>query len=242
MTSAVMAAREYTPRGELWAGVRDTVPLLVGALPFGLIFGATSVLGGVSPLATMALSLVVFAGSSQFIGARLFINGVSLPVIWITTLIVNLRHALYSATLAPGYRSLSQRWLLPLGFFLTDETFAIVAQYEAQHPESPYRHWYQLGSSLAMYSNWNLWTLAGILIGASVQGLGELGLDFAMVVTFIGIVVPLITSRAMLACAVSAGVAALIAYPLPNNLYLMIAALVGIGVGVWVERARDDRQ
>ncbi len=224
------------------AGFRDTLPLMIGALPFGLIFGATSVLGGLSPLAVIALSTLVFAGSSQFIGARLYNTGASLVVIWVTTFVVNVRHALYSATLAPGYKHLGQKWLIPLGFFLTDETFAIVASYEAKHPDSPYRHWYQLGSSLGMYGNWNLWTIAGIVAGTSVQGLGSLGLDFAMVVTFTGIVVPLVINRPMLACALAAGVTALITYPLPNNLYLMAAAIVGIAAGVIVERMTFKRK
>lgn len=238
--TAVIAdgTRIYTPRSEMIAGLRDTLPLMLGAVPFGLIFGATSVLGGLSPLAVVALSVIVFAGSSQFIGARLFINGVALPVIWLTTFMVNVRHALYSATLAPGYKHLGQRWLLPLAFFLTDETFAVVVSYESRHPDSPYRHWYQMGSSLGMYVNWVLWTVAGIVTGTSVQGLGNLGLDFAMVVTFIGIVVPLITTRAMLACAAAAAVTALLTYSLPNNLYLMAAALVGIAAGVLADNRK----
>lgn len=237
MTSvSAVSARVYTPRTEIIAGARDTLPLLLGAVPFGLIFGATSVLGGLSPLAIITMSLLVFAGSSQFIGARLFINAVSLPIIWLTTFVVNVRHALYSATLAPGYKHLSQRWLLPLAFFLTDETFAVVATYEARFPDSPHRHWYQVGSSLAMYINWNLWTIIGIVAGTSVQGMGNLGLDFALVVTFIGIVVPLITTRAMLICAAAAGLTALLTYPLPNNLYLMASALVGIAAGVIAEQ------
>jgi predicted branched-subunit amino acid permease len=121
---------------------------------------------------------------------------------------------------------------------LTDETFAIVVGYEAKHPDSPYRHWYQAGSSVGMYLNWNFWTIVGIIAGTSVQGLGSLGLDFAMVVTFIGIVVPLVVNRPMLACALAAGVTALLTYSLPNNLYLIASAIVGIAAGVMVERMK----
>jgi 4-azaleucine resistance transporter AzlC len=234
---------QYTPRGEWLAGVRDTLPLMLGAAPFGLIFGASAIIGGLSPLATALMSALVFAGSSQFIGARLYTAAAPIPVIILTTFVVNLRHALYSATLGPAYRRLKPAWLAALAFFLTDETFAVVVSYEQRHPSSPYRHLYQMGSSIAMYLNWNLWTWVGIVAGTSLEGIARLGLDFAMVVTFIGIVVPLVVNRPLLASAMAAGVAALLTYSLPHNLYLMIAAFVGIAVGMYVEKQerRNDR-
>src|SRR5512141_81178 len=99
----------HTRRSELIAGIRDTLPLEVGGIPFAIIFGALAVNSGLSPAAAMGFSLFVYAGSSQLIGANLVSQAVSIPLIVFTTFIVNVRHALYSATLAPHMKHLSQR-------------------------------------------------------------------------------------------------------------------------------------
>jgi len=226
-----------TPRGAFLAGLRDTVPLLIGTAPFGLIYGALAISAELSAGATLAMSLFVFAGSSQFIAAGLWVGQAGIPVIVLTTLVVNLRHMLYSATLAPRYKDLPQRWLLPLGFWLTDETFAVVAARLSKDSAPQHLHWYQLGSSIAMYSNWFAWTVAGVLAGQiiSSEQAEALGFGFAMSVTFIGIVVPMLKTRPMLLAAVAAGLTALIAHPLPHRLGLIVAALVGVGVGMAAE-------
>lgn len=226
---------ELSRRAELWAGARDTFPLIVGAIPFGIIFGALGVTSGLSPAATMSMSLFVFAGSAQFIAAGLVAQSVSIPFIILTTFVVNLRHALYSATLAPHVRHLSQKWLLPLGFWLTDETFAVVVTRYNRGDHSPYKHWYQLGSSIAMYGNWQLCTLIGLIAGQSFRGIENLGLDFAMIVTFIGLVVPAVQTRPILVSVVVAGVVAVLAYPLENKIGLILAALCGVIAGVAAE-------
>ncbi len=222
----------YTPHREFLAGMKDTIPLIVGAMPFGIIFGALSLSAGLSTVTTMSLSLFVFAGSAQFIAAGLITQGASIGIIILTTFIVNLRHALYSASLAPYMKHLSQKWLLPLGFWLTDETYAVVIRRYPEDDESPYKQWYHLGSSLLMYTNWQLCTFIGIIAGQQLDNLKEFGLDFALVVTFIGIVVPLIVSRPMLMCTAVSGATAILARGLPNNLSLMVAALAGIAAGV----------
>ncbi len=218
-------------------GMKDTIPLILGAIPFGIIFGAIAVTGenALTPQGTMGMSLFVFAGSAQFIGAGLFIEGVGIPFIVLTTFVVNLRHALYSASLAPYMRHLPQRWLLPLGFWLTDETYAVVIRKYQTEKASEYRHWYYFGSALLMYLNWQLCTVIGIVAGQQLGDAGSWGLDFAMVATFVGITVPLIVNRPMLVCAVVASSTAILANGLPNKLGLMVASLLGIGAGVLAE-------
>ena len=107
-------------------GMRDTIPMLVGAVPFGIVYGTLAVSSGLSVAATLAMSLLVFAGSAQFVAASLVASGTGLTVILLTTLIINLRHMLYSASLLPFVRHLPQRWRIGLAFWLTDESFAVV--------------------------------------------------------------------------------------------------------------------
>jgi 4-azaleucine resistance transporter AzlC len=228
-----------TRRQEFIAGMQATIPLELGAIPFGIIFGALAVTGDrpLTPAAAMGMSAFVFAGSAQFIGVNLYAQGLALPFIVLTTFIVNLRHALYSASLAPYMKHLPQRWLLPLGFWLTDESYAIVIQRYSQPDASPYKHWFYFGSAVMMYVNWQLFTLVGILAGQiiSQEQAQSLGLDFSIVVTFIGIVVPLLVTRPMLLSALAAGITAVALDGLPNKMGLMIAALVGIAAGYIAE-------
>lgn len=228
---------------ELLSGMRDTIPMLIGTLPFGIVFGTLAISAGLSVSATLAMSLLVFAGSAQFIAASLVASGAGLVVILLTTLIVNLRHALYSASLLPYVRHLPQRWRAGLAFALTDESFAVVHRhYLLNNAPLVHQHWYFLGSCLAMYSVWFACTLVGVLLGQALPGMAGWGLDFAMVATFIGIVVPLLRTRPMLLAALAAGGVAVLAHGLPYQLGLLLAALVGIITGLlaeqWLSRKR----
>ena len=216
--------------------------MIVGAIPFGILFGALTVSAGLSLMAAMGMSLFVFAGSSQFVAATLLSQGASVAVIVVTTLIVNLRHALYSASLAPYVGHLPQRWLLPIGFFLTDETFAVVIKRFTRGEPAEHKRWYYLGSALAMYLNWQICTLIGIYAGSNLHGLSEWGLEFAMIVTFIGIVIPLITDRPMLITALVAVAVGLLARNLPNNFGLILASVISIAVGFTLETIAISRQ
>ena len=230
------AAPATTRRSEFWAGLKATLPLVVGAIPFGIIFGAVAVNSGISAWATAGLSAFVFAGSSQFVATGLVASGAGLAIIVLTTFVVNLRHGLYSVTLAPFMKHLPQRWLLLLGFTLTDETFLVVVDRYNQRDPSPYKHWYHLGSAVIMYSNWQLCTWIGIVAGQALPNPAGWGLDFALVVTFIGMLVPGLRSRPAVACALAAGAAAIVCASLPNKLGLIVATLAGVAAGMIAER------
>ena len=239
--STDMRAGGYPTRGqEFRAGMRATIPMVVGAIPFGVIFGAAAVSGDsgaptLSPAGALGMSAFVFAGSAQFIAAALIKDGLSVGLIVLTTFIVNLRHALYSASLAPHMKRLPHRWLLPLAFWLTDESYAVVIGRFNRDDGSPHKHWFYFGSAVFMYSNWQLCTVIGVVAGRTIANIESWGLEFAMVVTFIGIVVPLVVTRPMVVSVIVAGGAALVFNNAPNNLGLMIASLLGIVAGYLAE-------
>jgi 4-azaleucine resistance transporter AzlC len=235
---AALPAAGYTRRREFLAGMKATIPLIVGAIPFGIIFGAVAVNAGISSWGAAAMSAFVFAGSAQFVAAGLVASGAGLLIIIVTTFVVNLRHSLYAVTLAPFMHYLPQRWLLVLGFTLTDETFLVVIDRYRQNDASPYKHWYHLGSALFMYTNWQLCTWIGIFAGQALPNPASWGLDFALVVTFIGMLMPGLSSRPAVACAVAAGAASILCASLPNRLGLIVAALVGVAAGLTAERLR----
>lgn len=224
------------PVSPMLTGARDTVPMLVGAAPFGVIFGTLAIAANIPVWAVLAMSVLVFAGSSQFVAVSLIGAGAALPVIWLTTFVVNLRHALYSATMLPDARHLPARWRWALAFWLTDETFAVVEHRLRRQGMGEDGHWYWLGSSLAMYLNWVLWTMVGVVLGQSVPDLASYGLDFAMVATFAAIVAPQLRERPVLLAAIVAGVVAVLTRDWPYKLGLMLAALAGVLAGVAAER------
>ncbi|MCU0561014.1 MAG: AzlC family ABC transporter permease [Desulfobacterales bacterium] len=223
-------------REEFAAGVRDTLPLLLGALPFGLIYGALAVTSGLSAAAAIAMSALVFAGASQFIAVGLVAAHTPVAVIVATTFIVNLRHMLYSATLLPHLKLLPQRWRIPLAFWLTDETFAVTIRRYHRAEASACAHWYQLGSSLAMYLNWQLCCIAGMAVGERIPDAAGWGLDVAMPITFIGMIIPFVKTRPMGICVLTAGATALLTQGLPYQLGILVAALAGIAAGMTAER------
>lgn len=239
-------------RREFLTGARDIFPLIVGAIPFGIIFGTLAITSGLSPLATLAMSAIVFAGSSQFIAAGMIAAGSGWLLIVLTAFVVNLRHLLYAVSLVPYVKALPQKWKIPLAFWLTDEAYVVaIRRYETQESaqdrsqnQSPdnaqFKHWYYLGAALTMYVNWQLCTLMGITVGQLIPNAAEWGLDFAMSVTFIGMVIPYVKNKPMAAAVVVSGVAALAAYSLPHKLGLMVAALCGIAAGVVVEYLELD--
>ena len=240
--SAEHAGAARSRAQEFAVGLRDTLPLMMGSIAFGVIFGTLATSNGLSAWETMAMSLFVFSGSAQFIAILLLATHSGLGVVWFATLVLNLRHLLYAATLVDEVRHLSQAWRFPLAAFLTDETFAVMERrYRLARSANadmrprgggPNAHWYYIGSCIGMYVNWQFWTAMGIVASERFEELRHWGLEFAMVVSFIGIVMPLLNTRPYWAATIVAGVVAVVANPLPYKLGLMLGALAGIAVGL----------
>ena len=216
-----------------WDGVKAEIPLLIGVFPFGMIYGALALNAGLSTLASQMMSSLVFAGSAQFITTQLVSEAAPGFVIIFTIAVVNLRHMLYSASLAPYLKHLSTKWKILLSYLLTDEAYAPSILHYEKEGMKPYSHWFVLGAGLALWINWQISTALGIFLGSRIPN--NLQLDFALPLTFIAMVVPVLKKMPMVAAAVSAGIVALLANNLPFRLGLILAALVGIIVGTVLE-------
>jgi 4-azaleucine resistance transporter AzlC len=227
-----------TPQREFLAGMRDILPILLGVAPFGMIFGALSLTSGIPPLEAQAFSLFVFGGSAQFIAAGLIADGVPPLIIVFTILIVNLRHALYSASMAPHTQHLPIRWKVSLAWLLTDEAFAVTS-IRYRRTNLTHAHWYALGTGLTLWATWQSSTAIGILLGARIPQ--SLSLDFFLPLTFLALLTPTLTDRPTWAAALSAGFAAVVLFSLPFKLGLLLAVALGIGIGLAVEMLRPAR-
>ena len=218
---------------EFLNGIKGILPILLGVLPFGLIYGVSARSAGLPVIAAQAMSLIVFAGSAQFVTVQLMSAGVPVGIIILTACLLNLRHALYSASLAPYVKQLPRRWKMLLAYVLTDEAYAVTIIHYHQSEDGAYKHWYFLGTGLTLWFVWQISTAIGIVLGANVPA--SWSLDFALPLTFIALVIPSLRTRAEWIAAATAGVVAVLAAGLPLNLGLLVATLVGMAIGLSLE-------
>ncbi len=221
-------------------GLRAELPILIGVFPFGMIYGALAVNSGLSTTAAQMMSSIVFAGSAQFVTAQLVSEGAPAFVMILTIAVVNLRHMLYSASLAPYLKDLSLKWKVLLSYLLTDEAYAPSILYYEKEGLAKYKYWFLFGAGISLWLNWQVSTAIGVFLGASIPD--DLSLDFALPLTFIAMIVPVMKKQPVIAAAVSAGLTALLAYSLPYKLGLILAALVGILVGMLLEQRESAKE
>lgn len=239
---------------EFFAGIRAELPIMLGVFPFGMIYGVLAVDAGLTPWEAMAMAIMVLAGSSLMVAMPLIKAGTPYLIVILTMAVVNMRHLLYSASIAPYLQHLRAAWKGLLAYLLTDEAYAVsvihyqetepevVARYEeaVQAGEKPLpvdqRHFFFLGAGLTLWVAWNLSSLAGILLGTVIPD--NLSLGFALSLTFIALMVPTLKDWAGVAAAISAGLVSILAVGLPYKLGLLVGALVGICVGMLVEEKK----
>jgi 4-azaleucine resistance transporter AzlC len=233
------AAEVPTRRAEFVAGVRAQLPLLLGVTPFGLAYGAYAVKSGLSTGLAQAMSAVVFGGASQFVGVRQIAADVPGAVVVLTALLVNARHMLYSASLAPHVEHLGRRWRWLLAYLLTDEAYATsIAHYRAAG-DATHKHWFFFGTGLALWAGWQISTAAGVFVGAAVPD--GWSLDFALPLTFLAIIVPALRGRPALAAAAVAGVVAVVGFRWPYGTGLLAAMLAGMACGIGADAVLGKR-
>src|SRR3972149_492131 len=182
----------FSARAEFIAGLRDELPIVVGVVPFGMIYGALAVGAGMPPAVAQAASAIIFAGSAQFLTAQLVGIGAPAAVIIASAIIVNVRHLLYSASMAPYLRPLRPLWRWGLVYLLTDEAYAVaITRFRSQQARGLpmlHRQWYLLGAGLTLWISWQARTAVGGVVGR--RGPAWWGLDFALPLGFIALVMP----------------------------------------------------
>lgn len=230
--------QSYSHSQQFNRGVIDSIPLVLGGLPFGVIFGTLAMNAGFDIWQTIGMSSIVFAGSAQFVAVGMLAAGTSMGFIVGATIIINLRHLIYAASMLPHVKHLPQKWRIPLGFLLVDEVFAATYPRHLQNPKADNNHWHYLGVGVSFFVSWNIATVVGIFFGANVEGIGNWGLDFAMSATFIGMVMPHLVNKPMIAGVLTSAIVAVVTYSLPHKLGLVIASISGMAVGYLL----DSRQ
>ena len=221
-------------RSAFLAGVRAELPLLLGVAPFGMAYGAYAIERGLSSPLAIAMSTVVFGGASQLVATRLMTAGEAGIVVVLAVWLVNLRHMLYSASLAPYVAHLPMRWRAGIAYLLTDEAYAVSITNYRDGPQ-PHGHWYALGAGVALWVCWQVTSVLGVALGTAVPESWEL--EFALPLTFIALLVPALHDRPSVAAAVVAAAVAVVGFDWGYSAGLFAAALAGMAAGLVLERA-----
>jgi predicted branched-subunit amino acid permease len=222
-----------TPKEEFLAGSRQVAPVLIGTIPFGFVAGVAAIAAGMTALQGIALSVLSFSGIAQLIASQLIAVGSPIIVTVAAAFVVSLRFLMYSAALSPHLAHLPRRWRVLLAYVMTDQSFAAAVRHFSEPGDRGNRHWHFFGCAATLYVTWQAAVIAGVVAGASVPT--SWSLDFAVVLSFIALLVPAVRTRADLAAAIVAGGVALIAAGLPYRLSLVVASIAGIAAGMAIE-------
>jgi 4-azaleucine resistance transporter AzlC len=215
------------------SGLNAGWPICLGYLPIGMAFGVLAQKSGLTPLQIGLMSIIVFAGSSQFIAVSMLAGGASALAIITTTFVVNLRHVLMSSALAVYLRAAHRGLLALFAYGVTDESFAVNLPRFNAHTWSLPR---ALVVNHAANLTWFVSTVAGGIGGRFIPE-GALGIDYALVAMFICLLIYQIRKRIHLLTAVIAGLTAVgLALVVPGNTYIVIASIVAATVGVVIQR------
>lgn len=243
-------AQRSVVRTELLAGAKAVAPMLVAVVPFGLVAGATPATTGLGGGTSIGLSTIVFAGASQLAAADVLADGGSALVAVIAACTINLRMLLYSASLAPHLTHVPFGRRMLMAYGLTDQAYAIsITRWTGEAvrageggppPDLERRFPYYVGGAALLWVNWQICTIAGVLVGSAVPE--SLPLDFAVPLVFLVLLVPVITSRpAGMAAGIGGGAAVLAAEAGAGHLAILVGALAGIAAGALAEAALERR-
>lgn len=226
-----------TSKSSFRDGVVAGVPFVFIVAPFGMLFGVVAAGAGMSLIQTMAMTIVVIAGASQFTAVQLMTENAPVLITIAAALAVNLRMAMYSASLQPYFQQASLRDRMMIAFGNFDQSFALASlQFEnAPNMTTQERVRFFFGAVAIIASTWVTATFVGAAFGAVILP-EDLPLDFAMPIMFLAIVSPMLKSAAHLAAAATSIIVALALVGLPSGIGLIFAGLAAMAVGAEVER------
>jgi len=236
--------RNSSKNKEFFSGVSAVLPILIGVIPFGLIFGILGLEAGFTANQTFFMSSIIFAGASQVAFVKLVSSG-TVPFITIISVgIINLRHFLYSASVAKYLAHLTTPWKIILAYLLTDEAYAVSIkrlQEEEEEVNTAFYHYHLLGSGITLWLTWQISTFLGIVLGQIIPE--ELNLGFAIPLVFLSIIAPeIIKYKSHAICALGAGILAILLNNLPLNLWIIFSSIFGLIIGVLLDKTPGKSQ
>lgn len=218
-------------------GARQALPIVLGYIPVGFAYGVLAQKSGLGLLNAVAMSIIVFAGSAQLIAAGLFGAGAAPLAIILTTFVVNLRHLLMSAALAPKLKGWKKWQIALFGYELTDETFALhtMRMTKSSPPIAE-----TFGVNITAQSSWVIGSIAGYLAGGQIADVRPIGLDYALPAMFIALLVPQVIKPVYLVMAVLAGTISVTLCLMGfSQSHVIVATVVASSAGLGVEQWKN---
>ena len=220
-------------------GFIDVLPLLIPVVPFGIIFGAIGIELGFGPYVTYATSIVIFSGASQIVFFQLLSSGASSIVAITSSSVISTRHLLYGAVVNQYLSNLSIYWKMGLSYILTDQAFAVSNEYFKKNKNEKFKHYYLLGSGITLWIVWQLTTIIGILLGSIVPE--ELGLTFAIPLTFLALLINYFRKIDHLIIIIISGILSIILYDAPFKSYIIFSSLVSLIIAYVIVKMRKKQ-
>ncbi|HEY3318760.1 MAG TPA: AzlC family ABC transporter permease [Coriobacteriia bacterium] len=223
-------------RHQFRLGLVKTFPLALGAVPFGLAYGVVAMRTGLTVAETVVMSLVVFAGASQFMAVVMIQSGAGIPLIVASTFLVNLRHLVMGLSLSPYLSELTSRWQRVLAFGMTDESYVTSVTHYREQNEGQGNPYFMLGSGGSIYAAWAVASFLGAIAGHSISDPFKWGVDVAMPAAFLTMLLPQIVSRRVAAVVIVAALVATASYVLiPGKWYIILAVVAATASGMVLE-------
>jgi predicted branched-subunit amino acid permease len=231
--------RSHFSRPAFLEGVRDMAPMMLGVIPFGMVCGVGAIAAGASPIAALAMSMIMFSGAAQIVATQLLVAGAPFAVILLSCLVVSLRLLMYSATMAPYLRPLDHRWRNLLSFVLTDQAFAGTLQRFKRSDDLRANASYFLGTGALLWGTWQIATIAGIVAGQVIPASWQL--EFVVPLCFLAVLVPLLRDRVSIAVFAIAAIAVVALDAMPLRLSMICSGLLGIAAGILSDKVMGKR-
>ncbi|HTS21977.1 MAG TPA: AzlC family ABC transporter permease [Casimicrobiaceae bacterium] len=231
--------RAHFSRSGFLDGVRDIAPMMLGVIPFGIVCGVGAIAAGASPLAALAMSMIMFSGAAQIVATQLLVAGAPFAVILLSCLVVSLRLLMYSAAMAPYLRPLDRRWRNLLSFVLTDQAFAATIQRFRNSKDLAANASYFLGSGGLLWVVWQLATVLGIVAGQVIPASWQL--DFVVPLCFLAVLAPVLRDRVSVLVFAVAAIAVIALDAMPLRLSMICGGLLGIAAGMFADKLKGER-
>lgn len=240
-TPDLVLSEDDAVRSARRAGVKNAAIIIASYIPFGLAAGAAMGATSVDPFVSIISSPIIFAGAAQIAGVQLLHVGSAIGLVIFTIAVINARHLLYSAALAPHLASWSLPQRLGAAFVLSDPQYALAAARfsgaDGGGSEREKRAFY-FGAGITSVLGWTLVLAVGIVAGGFIPE--WVPFELAIPLTFLLLTLPLIKNSAALVAMIVSGVVAIAAHSLPTGIDILVGAVAGVAVGA-VVLARSER-
>jgi predicted branched-subunit amino acid permease len=235
--------RQFVEHPEFRQGLRDMSSVAPGLAAWGMMTGVAMIKSGMSLVEAVAMTLLVYAGSSQLAAIPLIAAGAPVLVIWATGFCVNLRFVVFSAHMRPYLMHLPRRWRLLAGYVTADLSYVMFTKRFHRPPQDARERQAQLaylmGGCTTNWGSWQAASLLGIFLAHSVPT--HWGLGFAGILALLGVACSLASSKLRLVSAGVAGAAAVAAFALPFKLNIVVAIAAAVALCLLLEKAPPFR-